>query len=152
MLLRSKSIKSHFIPVLIIAFWTAFYGINNYFWLKASSPIPQSCSHYYQVNRWSTILLPQKNIKAMILDFYCQGVSPLYSVLPAVLHYYFNKSYASVIMLNLFYFIMLLTGVYLLVSDFFFRKAGLYAVSLLSLYPGIYGLSRCFYHEFALMP
>jgi len=149
--------------VLLLSILVLFQGVNNYFWLKQDNESlgtdvalhvnsAVSLRQGLKSILHSEASLPQKCRSVRFLFFdnqvywprFVHLIAALTSFLPGDPLFWIRFS-------NMFYFIILIISVYLLGKKIHSPPAGLLAACFISLYPGIFGLSRKFGLDFPLI-
>ncbi len=131
-----------------------FYAVNNYIWLRLDAPFPTF--HYYAFDfgrvmefynlfqKFDLSFLIDQIIKVHNLFFHALAV--------AFTALIFQKSYIAIILFNnILYFTIAIISIYSIAKKIFDKPTGLLAVAIFSLYPAVYGLSRFYVIEFAVM-
>ncbi len=136
----------------IIAFFVLFYFIHNFVWLQKTADFPlNDFLHYNEMTQWYDSIkqgrIPFLNEQLSYVNHYV----PLYFFLPVICRLFFETGYHFNIMFNIIYFALLLICLYFFTKKMYGKTTALLAVSLVSLYPGIYCTSRFFYIEFGLL-
>jgi hypothetical protein len=131
------------------------YFISNYLWVRNTAELPafyEELLHYEQMFQWEKAFLDRDFHELLSLFSDALMYEPFY-YLPAVcLHSFGLLHYHADVLLNVLFFFFLIIFIYLLASHLFNKNVGLVSVLLISLYPGVYGLSRHYYIDFALLP
>jgi len=146
---------------LIIALIIIFHGINNYFVLTAScfSNNPDAITYFQgacnlleaiKTNAHNMWELPQAVWKACFAGMHGTIRSPFFYLLTLpVININMNMNWA--IMSNMIYFCVLLFSVYGLGKELYgSRETGILAAFLVSFFPGVFAMSRCYFRDFAL--
>jgi hypothetical protein len=136
-----------------LAFLAAEHALHNALWLKAEWPFishPWYAGYLYPSFSFLEFFR-SRDWPAAVSYLFKSDNADLYS-LGAALVAVFDRSYAAMILtLNLPYLFLALLFVYKLGEHVSGRRTGLFAAGLFSLYPGVYGISRQYCEEFAVM-
>jgi hypothetical protein len=128
--------------------------VSNYWWLREAPNFPSlftEAIHYAQTF-WLIDALKNQDYAFFLhclrnVELY----EPSYYLLPLFLRFLGFHSYCFDVLLNLIYFFFLLLSLASLARRLFDEKTALLAILCVSLYPGIYGMSRHFYVDFGLL-
>ena len=145
-------LKLHSVP-LVIASIIFFYLLNNYIWLSKSLQFPFYFYYAFDFHKVIELYdyLIQFDIASVINQFHLDHNTYLHSINAALISVIFGKSILVINMFNIFYFALALISIYLMGQTIKDKKTGLLAVIIFSLYPAVYGLSRLYAVEFAVM-
>ena len=140
--------------VFILSLIVLFYIVNNYVWLKKSLQFPSFFYYAFDFAKVTELYdhLIQFNIKGLINQFYTDHNVSLHSLSAALISIVFGKSILAINMFNnILYFILAVVSVYLIGQMIADKKTGLLAIVIFSLYPAVFGISRLYVVEFAVM-
>jgi len=153
--------KNRYFAFFIIAFIIIFHAINNYFVLAAScfSNNPDAITYFkgacrllgaIKTNAHNIWELPLVTWKACFDGMHTTVRSPFFYLLALpVINMNMDMNWA--IMSNMIYFCVLLFSVYGLGKELYdSRETGILAAFLISFFPGIFAMSRCYFRDFAL--
>ena len=142
------------IVFLIFLFLIFLYGINNFLLIKKQYTFP-----LYPDEAWhlSTTLRYYEILKEFSLNIFYRLLEvdslypPLYFISGASLALVTGFSRLNVVMINIFFFLIMLISTYLIGKKISNNKyTGLFAAFILSMFPMIFGMSRWFMLDFAL--
>ncbi len=131
----------------------AFLGIHNHFWLRAHWPFPTYpwyAGYFEPVIHFHAFLKAGSLLGAVKWIFQTENAD-VYAFTAGILSLVDRSQQFIVLMNNLPYLAVAVVFVYKLgemVSD---RRGGLLAATLFGLYPSVYGMSRHYSEEFAVM-
>jgi 4-amino-4-deoxy-L-arabinose transferase-like glycosyltransferase len=153
--------KNRYYAFFIIFSIVIFHAINNYFVLAAScfSNNPDAIIYFkgarslleaIKINTGNIWGLPLVIWKACFNGMHTTIRSPFFYLLTLpVININMNMNWA--IMSNMIYFCVLLFSVYGLGKELYdSRGTGVLAAFLVSFFPGIFAMSRCYFRDFAL--
>ncbi len=130
-----------------------FYTVNNYIWLKLNSPFP---TFFYYAFDFRRVIEFYKMLKASRLDLVINWLinihdAYVYSLTAALIALVFGKSNIINLFNNIPYFAIAVFSIYGIAKKIADRSTALLAVAIFSLYPAVYGTSRLYILEFAIM-
>jgi len=147
-------------PILILISIILFHGINNYIWLKIDTTAPSRHESAYltnglMVNYILKDVLPHypanypDNNKLDSLISLSVAITP--SSLFQIISAFFDTTLISMRMVNMVFFIIMLFSVYGIGKKIFNKNVGLMSAFLLSMYPIMFGVSRIYSLDIALI-
>lgn len=142
---------------LVLAIIILFYIINNYLWLKFNLPTSiylSNNSFFYFEHMIKFYDRFDLGIISMIESFfsYYKDIASVYHLSGALIAFIFKKSFLAICLLNnLIYFVIALFSIYKIGQKIANKGTGLMSALVFSLYPAIFGLSRLYVVEFAVM-
>lgn len=145
--------KSHSVFIFLFSI-ILFYIVNNYIWLKLSAPFPTF--FYYAFDFLKVIefhnILNKFRLDLVINQLINVHNAYAYSVVVALTTFIFHKSYIAIILFNnILYFAIAVFSIYTIAKKLSDKTTALLAVAIFSLYPAVYGISRFYVVEFAVM-
>ena len=152
-----KYFKSRIIfdSILLISI-IIFYSINNYIWIKNRNPFPlypDESEHLIQSFRYYRLMIDPNPVIFKNLIYLIKGYRfpPFFLFTSAMLNLLFGASKVVSTMTNILYLAILLFSVYYLGKKSDNRNVGLLSAFILSMFPFVFGMSRVFMLDFALM-
>jgi len=138
---------------LVIASIILFYLLNNYIWLSKSLQFPFFFYYAFDFTKAIDIYdyLTRFDIAGLLKHFHLDHNASLHGLNAALISIIFGKSILAINMFNIFYFALAVISTYLIGQKIIDKKTGLLAALIFSLYPAVYGLSRLYVVEFAVM-
>jgi hypothetical protein len=142
------------ISIIFLFFIPTFYIVNNYFWLKLNSPFP---TFYYYAFDFKRVIEFYEVMKASRWDLVVSLLvnthdAYIYSLTAAIIAFIFGKSTVAITLFNNTpYFAIAIFSIYRIARKIADRSTALLAVVIFSLYPAVYGTSRLYILEFAVM-
>jgi 4-amino-4-deoxy-L-arabinose transferase-like glycosyltransferase len=142
--------------IILLALIIVFHVVNNISYLSLDTRPPAwdqswhksiSLSYYYQITGGESDL----NKVSWILGERAAKYPHLFHMTSLPLYLLFGIGGDIAEMTNIFYFLVLISFVYLLGKEVYSRKAGLLASFIVSMYPIIFGLSRLYLIDFSLV-
>src|SRR3989338_5613406 len=143
--------KSH---LLMIGILFIFYAVNNFFWLslnKLSVTWDEGVHLWMDLRFAKAFINPAHDIFYDLLHADIAQWPPLLYFISGIFNLIFGTSYIVSVMTNMLFFLMLIVSLYLIGKRIHSALVGILAVIILSLYPVVYGYSRLFLLDFALM-
>ena len=148
------SINKTILSGILIVFLVLFYGINNCIWLQNVADIPDvdESMSYQALMYWVKAIENRDFITVKAYLSLEESVYvPVYFVPSMMSYFIFKTGYHVHVMHNVLFFGLLLIALYLLAKHLFNTSTAFLALMIVSLYPGIYYMSRKFHIEFGLM-
>lgn len=153
--------KKSFILLIIIL----FYFINNIIWFSQDGNQYIGCESIFHLQRAFEIYSQIKNPSPsnhqtgeeksswlfQIKQKTASNISSTFAVISAFLANLLNIPFIKIKSLNIFYIFLIILSTYLIGENLGNKKIGLMAMFLVSFYPMIYGISRKFVPEIALI-
>jgi len=130
-----------------------FYGINNFIWLKSDylPPTSDEAFHLLSSLKYSNILTsPSPDIFQRLLDV-DKMYPPFFTFCAALMSLMTGHSVIALVMTNMVFAAALFFSVYFIGRKYEDKYAGLFSAFILSMYPYVFGLSRTFLLDFALL-
>ena len=133
-----------------------FYVVNNYIWLRLSSPFPTFFYYAFDFNRvielYNQLVYLKTPAVKVIETLFNVHDAYLYSLSAALIAVIFGKNLLAIILFNnLPYFAIAIFSIYMIGRKITDNSTGLWAAVIFSLYPAVYGTSRLYVLEFAVM-
>ena len=138
---------------LVIGSIIIFYLVNNYLWLSKSLQCPFFFYYAFDFSKVMEIYdyLIRSDIAGLLRQFHLDHNTSIHSINAALISIIFGKSILMINMFNIFYFALAVISIYLIGQKIADKKTGLLAAVIFSLYPAVYGISRLYVVEFAVM-
>ncbi|MDD4939420.1 MAG: glycosyltransferase family 39 protein [Candidatus Omnitrophica bacterium] len=137
----------------VISLLLLFYGINNSIWLKLDDLPPTSDEAFHLLSslKYSEILTsPSPDIFLRLLDV-DKMYPPFFTFCAALMSLVIGHSIIALVMTNMVFAAALFFSVYFIGRKYEDKYTGLFAAFILSMYPYVFGLSRTFLLDFALL-
>jgi len=128
--------------------------VNNCLWLRLDTPFPTYFYYAYDFGRVMEFydLLQRSQFGLLLHQLTHQHNAFLHALTVALTAFVFHKSYIAILLFqNTLYFAIAIISIYLIGKKISDKFTGLLAVAIFSLYPAVYGTSRFYIIEFALM-
>jgi len=131
-----------------------FYIVNNYIWLKLNVSFP---TFYYYAFDFKRVIefyeiLKKFNLGAVINQLIHVQDAYIHSLTTALIALIFGKSNIAINLFNnIPYFAIAVFSIYMIAKKISGRFTALLSVAVFSLYPAVYGTSRLYILEFAVM-
>ncbi|MDD5730421.1 MAG: glycosyltransferase family 39 protein [Candidatus Omnitrophica bacterium] len=152
------------ITIILISGLIIFHFVNNYIWLSSTSYVTGRVDVIHHLNRELSLYKQMKSIcfedkttplfqkAGNLTNIELEGNSwpPFVVYLSAIANIIFGFSWMKVRMFQFLYFIVLIIAVYLIGKRLRGKQAGVLAAFMVSMYPGICGLSRMYELDFPL--
>ncbi len=146
--------KRELFPLFFLLALLSFHAVTNYIWLRQDTMVPifDAQFHNMRLNMYEVLKNPSMSMLSSVSSIFEIGsfYPPFLPFSAALVNIFFGTSLDVSVMTNIFYFALLLFSVYKIGVKIDTPATGLLAALLVSLYPGIVGLSRILLPGFAL--
>lgn len=146
-------LKTNKVYYIILFFLFLFHGICNYIWLSQNQMPP-----LWDEGRYLLMGLKYKDLFSRITSFNFRSFAeiggyypPLFPISSLLLTIFWGNSIRTMVMVNSIYMAIMLLSVFKIGERIFDRKTGLWAAFILSMFPIVFGTSRMFLLDYALI-
>lgn len=140
-------------PIMLLIFLVIFHGVNNYIVLKQNTTLfTADSATYYLISLERYYSLAQLDLKGFLqVETGRSQYPPLVTIFPIPFYFIFGKSPIVAVMTNILYLTVLIFSVYGIGKNLYNKQAGLTAAFITSVFPIMFGFSRVYTKEFALV-
>ena len=153
---KSKQFAFNRKAVLLILFIIIlFHMVNNLYIVSKHDNLPSADAAFYLSTslRMYNLLKQGDMLNVLKVSDWPVGscYGPLFYLITQPFFFAFGGSVGGALMLNNMFFILLILSTFLLGTRLFSEKTGLLAAFLVSFYPQVFGMSRVYIRDFALL-